>query len=123
MPWQPLKSPEDRPRATRLRTAISHATLIFVGMLMLFAGYKCISVGKRVYEEQRLIRMALPANSTQRTSSAHIALFVGGTGLCVLGTLTILVTFVPVSWLEYLRPRAPVTGDRDISTPDNDGGI
>lgn len=111
MVWHPPKSYDDPPRLTpRVRKIVSRGTLFIVGLLLLYVGYKCFDVGIAANEEARKLQPVVRPGQ-RRLTGAFLPLIVG-IGLLLLGTVTTVASMAPITWLERLKPKPPITGDR-----------
>ena len=118
MGWYPPKSEAQQPwLSPRARTLISRRTLMLVGLVLVYVGYRFIDVAIRAASEAAQTMSAV-GGSRRRASVPGLVLVLGGTA-CLLGLVTVAAAFMPVAWMERFRPKPPVTGDRGLG-PERD---
>ena len=99
----------------QMRTIISRGAMLVLGLVLLYAGYKCISVGLIALEEAKKLQpvSTIGIVPRRRMSGAGLPMLLGIV-LALLGALTAVASMMPIWLMEKLRPAPPTTGQSRV---------
>lgn len=83
--------------------------MLVVGLILLYAAYKCISLSLTALEEARKTQPGRPV-----VSGWGLPMLLGVL-LSIVGGLTTLASVAPIRVMDMLIPKPPATGDRSAS--------